>query len=181
MYGVIFDFLREYVIERHGGKATWEALLKANGFIYKVYFPVKEYPDEDIVKLAVTASEALKLPLPVVLEDFGSYVGPRLLSFYSMYVKHAEWRTFEIVENAGSNIHDTIHRHNPQRNPPQLSGTRESDRVLTVRYKSHRKMCPVVRGILRGLGEHFHESLTIQETQCMHQGASECVMRVTKV
>ncbi len=30
MYGVIFDFLREYVIERHGGKDTWQALLDDN-------------------------------------------------------------------------------------------------------------------------------------------------------
>ena len=31
MYGVIFDFLRSYVIERHGGRATWDALLKEAG------------------------------------------------------------------------------------------------------------------------------------------------------
>ena len=28
MYGVRFDFLRDYVIEKHGGESTWKALLK---------------------------------------------------------------------------------------------------------------------------------------------------------
>ena len=56
MYGVIFDFLRSYVIERHGGRATWDALLKEAGIGYKVYFPVAQYPDEEIVKLATTAA-----------------------------------------------------------------------------------------------------------------------------
>ena len=52
MYGMIFDFLREYVVERHGGKETWKALLDDNDYGYKIYFPVKEYPDEEIVALA---------------------------------------------------------------------------------------------------------------------------------
>lgn len=86
MYGVIFDFLREYVIERHGGKATWESLLKANGYGYKIFFPSIEYSDAEIVALATTASEALNVPLPDVLEDFGSFVAGRLLSFYHMYI-----------------------------------------------------------------------------------------------
>ena len=36
MYGVIFAFLRNYVIERHGGLETWNALLKANDYGYKI-------------------------------------------------------------------------------------------------------------------------------------------------
>lgn len=180
MYGVIFTFLKEYVTERHGGNATWQALLKANGHGYKMYFPVQDYPDEEIVAIANTAASALGLPLTAVLEDFGTYVGPRLMSFYPMYLQGKANNTFQLIEHAGANIHDAIHRHNPERKPPQLSGVRESDNVLVIHYRSHRKMCPVVRGIVRGLAQHFGENLDINETQCMYHGASECVMRVTK-
>lgn len=66
MYGVIFDFLRDYTIERHGGIDTWNALLGANGHSnHKIFFPTLEYPDEQIVALAQAASQALDLPLPV--------------------------------------------------------------------------------------------------------------------
>ncbi len=181
MYGVIFSFLREYVEERHGGEKTWRTLLKATtGQAYKLYLPVVDYPDEEIVALAQTASEALGLPLPDVLEDFGSYVGPRLMSFYPMYLKNDVDNTFDMIIHAGANIHDTIHRHNPERKPPKLSAHKESDNVLIIHYYSHRKLCHVVRGIVRGLGGRFNEELSIKETQCMYHGADECIIKVTK-
>jgi len=181
MYGVIFDFLRQYVVEKHGGKETWGALLKANGYNYKIYFPVEEYPDEEMVKLVSTASKALDLPIPVVLEDFGTYVGPKLTSFYGVYIKDESWKTFDVVEAAGNSIHDSIHSGNPKRQPPELSAARESDDLLVVKYRSHRKLCHVVRGILKGLGDQYGEQFEIDETQCMHDGADKCVMRVNRV
>lgn len=180
MYGVIFDFLRDYVIEKHGGKPTWEALLAANGYGYKIFFPVTEYPDEEIVALASTASEALEVPLPDVLEDFGSFVGTKLLSFYSMYVKDSSWKTFELIENAGGCIHHAIHQHNPKRKPPSITAKRENDDLLVIRYQSDRKMCAVVRGVVRGLGDHFKEKFVIEETQCMHHGAKECIFNIIR-
>lgn len=182
MYGVIFDFLREYVIEKHGGKDTWKALLEANGHsIYKVYFPVTQYPDEEIVGLATTASEALKLPLPAVLEDFGSFVAVKLVTFYHMYVRRDDWKTFEVIESAGSSIHEAVHRHNAKRNPPCITADILSENELILHYHSSRQLCDVVRGIVRGLGDHFGESFSINETQCMHDGADECTFEITRI
>jgi hypothetical protein len=181
MYGVIFDFLRDYVIEKHGGEDTWKALLKANGYGYKIFFPVTEYPDEEIVALAQTASEALDTPLPAVLEDFGAYVGNKLMTFYHMYAKDDGWATFDVIENAGGCIHHAVHKHNPLRKPPKLMAQRETNDLLVLRYQSHRKMCHVVKGIVRGLGERYGESFHIEETQCMHQGARECIMNVYRI
>ncbi|MCU7811209.1 MAG: heme NO-binding domain-containing protein [Candidatus Thiodiazotropha sp. (ex Notomyrtea botanica)] len=79
------------------------------------------------------------------------------------------------------NIHDVIHKHNPNRKPPRLSSQRESEDVLIVNYQSHRKLCPVVRGIIRGLGEMFSEYFDIDETQCMHHGMEKCIMHVTRL
>jgi len=184
MYGMMFDFLREYVIKNHGGTDTWRALLKASGQIeYKIYFPISEYPDEEIVTLATTAASALSLPLNDVLEDFGSFVGPRLMEFYRPYVEGHDQDVFTVVQYAGGHIHDQIHKHNPDRKPPLLSGQiSESDpRKMTVHYQSHRKMCPIVRGVLRGLATKFGEQLHISETQCMHDGADKCIINVIKL
>ncbi len=181
MYGVIFDFLRDYVIQNHGGKQTWETLLQASGqSVHKIYFPVTEYPDEEIVAIAKVAAEALSLPLPAVLEDFGIFTGKKLMTFYHMYVFSNEWKTFEVIEHAGKSIHHYIHKHNPARKPPQLSAERLSDNELMIHYYSARMMCPVVKGIVQGLARHFNEAFDIYEEQCMYHGASECVFRVTR-
>jgi len=184
MYGMMFDFLREYVIKTHGGVATWRALLKASSQSeYKIYFPISEYPDEEIVTLTTTAATALDLPLAAVLEDFGSFVGPRLMEFYRPYVEGHDQDVFTVVQYAGGHIHDQIHKHNPDRKPPLLSGEiSESDpRKMIVHYQSKRKMCSVVRGVLRGLGSKFGERLHIEETQCMHTGADKCTINVIKL
>jgi len=181
MYGVIFDFLRDYVIERHGGEDTWKALLKDNGYGYKIFFPVTEYPDEEMVALAQSASTALAIPLPAVLEDFGAYVGNKLMDFYHMYTKEDQWKTFDVIENAGGCIHHAIHRHNPQRKPPLILTHRETEDLLILRYQSHRKMCDVVKGVVRGLGERYGECFDIEETQCMHDGARECIICVSRL
>ena len=181
MYGVIFDFLRNYVIERHGGIDTWRTLLEASGQSrHKIYFPTGDYPDEEIVALAKSASEALQLPLTDVLEDFGTFVGPSLLTFYHMYVVSPEWKTFDVIEHASEHIHDVIHKHNPLRKPPLLKAERLSDDKMLITYRSDRKMCPVVRGIIRGMGDKFGESFIIQETACMYQGAPQCEFHVTR-
>ena len=182
MYGIIFTFLREYVEERHGGKETWRTLLKATtGQAYKLYLPVVDYPDKEIVALAQTASKALNIPLSAVLEDFGSYVGPRLMTFYPMYLKEDIDNAFDMIIYAGANIHDAIHRHNPDRKPPKLSAHRESDNVLIIHYQSQRQFCDIVKGVVRGLADKFDETLSVKETQCMHNGKAECIMIVTKI
>lgn len=180
MYGMIFEFLREYVQERHGGQQTWKALLKANNKEHKIYFPSIEYPDKEIVALAFTASKTLNLPLSAVLEDFGSFLSMRLLNFYHMYVDNKDWRTFEVIENAGGCIHHAINRHNPTRKPPRLTTRRRSNDEMLLQYQSQRKLCHVVKGIVRGLGENFHENVTIVETQCMLNGADSCVMKLNR-
>jgi len=181
MYGVIFDFLRDYVIERHGGEDTWKALLKANGYGYKIFFPVTEYPDAELFALAQTAAGALNTPLPAVLEDFGAYVGHKLMTFYHMYTKDDQWKTFDVIENAGGCIHAAVHKHNPLRKPPRLTAQRETNDLLVLRYQSHRKLCAVVKGIVRGLGERYGDTFYIKESQCMHSGAAECIINITRL
>jgi hypothetical protein len=178
MYGVIFDFLRSYVIAHHGGRATWDALLDEAGIGYKVYFPVAQYPDEEIVKLATAAAQMLKLPLTDVLEDFGKFVGPSLVTYYEMFVR-PEWRTFDVLENASAKIHDAIHRHNAKRNPPRLLTTRVDAHRIKLTYQSDRKLCFVAKGIVLGLSQKYGERIEVRETQCMHNGAERCHFEIT--
>ncbi len=181
MYGVMFGFLREYVVKEHGGEETWRTLMKSSGqSAYKIHFATVDYPDKEIVALAVSAAEALNLSVADVLEDFGSYVGPRLLEFYHFYIEGHDTDVFSVVQYAGGHIHDQIHAHNPDRKPPQLSAEILNPNKMKAHYKSDRKMCPVVRGVLRGLATKFGEEIRIEETQCMHSGASECIIMVTK-
>ncbi len=181
MQGVMFGFLREFLIERFGGKSTWRELLKAHGMEYKVFFPMKEYPDEELIRLVGTAASAFGYTQQEMFELFGSYVGPKLLQLYAPQVKRAT-STFEVAERTGICVHEMVHREENGGDPDlSIVTERESNDVLVVHYRSKRRLCAMIRGILHGFAAHYKELIEIAEAQCMLRGADECVIRVTRI
>jgi hypothetical protein len=179
MHGIIFTELRKYVDTKLGGDA-WGDLLNAAGLKGRMYLPIQEYPDAEAVTLVTTAAQITGLDAAVILQDFGVFIAPSLLGMYRTLVK-PEWRTLEVLEFTEGTIHKVVRARNPGAKPAELTAVRISETELHLTYGSHRKMCPVAKGIIKGLGLHFGEEITVVETQCMHQGASECKMVVEVV
>jgi len=48
-----------------------------------------------------------------------------------------------------------------------------------MHYRSKRRLCPVLRGLIEGVGMLFDEKLTVRETACVGTGADHCIMEVT--
>lgn len=176
MHGIIFAELRKYVDTKFGG-STWNTLLDGAGLKGKMYLPIQEYPDADVVALVTTASSATGMPVPAILEDFGEFIAPSLLGMYRTLVK-PEWKTLDVLEFTESTIHTVVRSRNPGAKPAELKGVRVSPTELHLTYTSSRKLCPIAKGIIKGLGKHYKEQLTVTESQCMHRGASNCQMTI---
>ena len=179
MHGIIFTELRKYVDTKLGGDA-WGDLLNAAGLKGRMYLPIQEYPDAEAVTLVSTAAQITGLDAAVILQDFGVFIAPSLLGMYRTLVK-PEWRTLEVLQFTEGTIHKVVRARNPGAKPAELTAVRISETELHLTYGSQRKMCPVAKGIIKGLALHFNEEITVVETQCMHQGASECKMVVEVV
>lgn len=52
-----------------------------------------------------------------------------------------------------------------------------SDEVV-ITYSSERKLCAVAKGIVKGIGAHFQERISIRESECMLKGAPACRISV---
>ncbi len=174
MHGVFFHFLKEYMQEKYGGKESWDSLLLANGYAYKVYFTIKEYPDEEFNALINMASRLLDIPSDHLIRDYGEFMVPHMLVFYATYLKDKSWRSLELIENVGTSIHHTVKRRNPDTRPPEMITERISRDQIVLRYRSERKLCVLLSGMIHGVGNHFGEHLEIREHDCMLNGASEC-------
>ncbi len=181
MHGVFFHFFKEYMEERYGGKETWESLLIANGCAYKVYFTVKEYPDEDLISLMVQASNLLDIPFAEMVGDYGRFLAPRMLRFYSTYIKDPNWKSLELMANVGQGIHHTIRTRNPDTSPPEIMTERLSQHQLRLRYSSPRRLCVLLEGMIRGVGDYYGEELHLSETECVHHGGGECVFEIERL
>ncbi len=176
MHGVIFSRLKQYV-DGKLGRAAWTELLHESGIGDKIYLAVEAYPDEELVRLMMTASRTKQIPLPKLLEDFGRELVPMYLGMYGHLIK-PEWRTLDVIDHTEETIHKVVRIRNPGAMPPVLTTTRPSKNEVLLEYSSARRLCAVARGIIHGVAAHFDELVTIRESKCMLHGAPACLMSI---
>ncbi len=176
MTGITFSGLRKYV-ETRLGPGSWPALLKEAKQDGKMYLATQEYPDAQLVELVVAATRVTGLGAAAILEDFGEFIAPDLLSMFKASIKPA-WRTLDVLEHTEETLHKAVRLRNPGARPPELVATRKGPREVVIEYSSPRKLCAVAKGIARGIAKHYNENVEISEAACMHKGAPSCRISV---
>jgi predicted hydrocarbon binding protein len=175
MHGLIFTELKRYV-ETKFDHATWEKLLENAGLKHQLYGTANVYPDQDIIKLVTTACTMTGLPANAILEDFGEFIAPGLVEQYAFLISPS-WKLLDFLANTEETIHKVV-RFNKGVTPPKLSATRVADDRLVIRYNSSRKMCALLKGIVKGAAKIYKEPVSIVESHCMLAGDPECVVTV---
>src|SRR5437016_13340478 len=179
MHGIVFVELRKFVNEKLGAQA-WNELLKNAGLTEKVYMPIAEYPDAEIVSLASTAASMTGNSVAQVLEGFGEFIASDLLGMYRTLVR-PEWKTLDLLEHTEKTIHEVVRMKNRGASPPRLTVERlGADRVM-IHYSSQRLMCALAMGIVKGLAKHYKEEVKMEQTRCMLEGAPACLIVVETV
>ncbi|EGF33199.1 hypothetical protein IMCC9480_951 [Oxalobacteraceae bacterium IMCC9480] len=175
MKGIIFNLLEE-AVSKEFGDATWDKLLdEAN--LSGAYTSLGNYADGEVVALVGAASKALNLPPRDILRWFGQRALPMLAVRYpDFFVGHAGTRSFLLTLN--SIIHPEVHKLYPGASTPVFDFGVSDDGGMIIGYSSPRKMCTLAEGFVLGAAEHFHEQAEITQPQCMHDGASRCVLHV---
>jgi predicted hydrocarbon binding protein len=175
MHGLIFSELKRYVETKFDAK-TWNALLENAGLKGNMYIAAAVYPDNDILALVNTACNMTGLTANAVLEDFGEFIAPQLIGQYSFLVK-PEWSFLDFLCNTEETIHKVVRFHQGV-TPPRLAVTRLSDDKAMISYDSARRMCALLKGIVKGAAKHYKEDVSVLESRCMLQGDPACVVTV---
>lgn len=178
MHGIVFNELKRYADTKHGA-GTWKALLAKAGLDGKEYNPLSHYPDQEIAALVSAASAATRTPSALVLEDFGEFIAPSLLTMYANLIL-PRWKTIDLIDETEGTIHAVVRQRVKDAAPPKLATKRVSPEEVILTYDSPRRMCSLAKGIARGLAKHFKETISIDEKQCMHHGAASCIIHFRK-
>ncbi len=178
MHGTIFAELKKFVTEK-AGLDTWNAILEKSGSKRTVFLVTEAYPDQELVALVGAASQLLQKPVPDILQAFGEFIVPDLAKIYRALIK-PEWGLLDLLENTESVIHTTIRLKDPAAEPPRLKCSRPNASEVVITYTSQRKLCPVAKGIVKGLADFYHEKVDISESSCMLKGDSQCLISVKK-
>ena len=176
MYGIIHTELKNYVVSKLG-EAGWVSLIAETGLVLKAYFPSETYPDEEVRAIVSAAAHRMGNSEQDVLQEFGTFLAPTLLTVYKPLVK-PEWRTLDLIENTEQTIHKVVRRKDPGALPPELRAARISKDEVIITYASRRRMCSVAKGIAAGVAKHYAETISITDLECMHNGNPQCRLSV---
>jgi hypothetical protein len=176
MHGLIHLQLQRFIESRHGAEG-WRELNRRAGLESRVITALQAYPDEDMTRLVTEAVGLTGVPAPDLLEAFGQFLAPVYLSVYGSLVK-PDWRTLDLLENTERTIHRVVRVRQPGATPPVLSVARTSNTEAILTYGSHRRLCAVARGIIRGVATHYEERVHINEGTCMLRGSDVCRISV---
>lgn len=172
MKGIIFNLVEEVVVGTHG-EAAWDDILDAAG-VEGSYTSLGSYPDEDLFRLVGAASTALDLPADDVIRSLGQGAIPLLAERYPAFFEHDSTRSFLLTLN--DIIHPEVRKLYPGADVPEFEFGETSGDDLVLGYRSPRKLCALAEGFILGAAAHFREHVTIDQPQCMHQGADSCVL-----
>jgi len=178
MHGIVFVELEKFVTHTHGSNA-WAQLTSHVGVAGKIYLPINEYPDSEIKSLVTAASSLTNVPPSAILESFGEFLTPSLLSMYG-HLLLPQWTSLDVIEHTEGTVHTVVRLKNPGAHPPKLKASRPSPDEVLLQYSSPRQLCFLAIGIGRGLGRHFRENLMIRQQACMHRGDSACEISFRK-
>jgi len=176
MHGIIHAQLKQFVETTHGADA-WKAVLAEAGLGNKVYLSNTSYRDDEAVAIVIAASKLTSLPADDILEAFGEFIVPALMSTFRSMVKPG-WKTMELLLNTEETIHKAVRLKNPGAAPPRLRFEQTGPNTLQFNYDSPRRMAAVAKGIMKGVARHYGERVGIEEGKSP-DGASEMTITIS--
>jgi hypothetical protein len=177
MKGSIFKGIQD-LVESKFGRAAWQKVAAEAGCVEPFFIAGEDYPDETAVLLIAAAARATSMTEDEVMIEFGKYwVLNTAKSAYPtlLHIAGDCARSFLLNMNR---VHDLVTRNLLGAHPPRFEYDTTEDGALLIHYSSKRMLCPILRGLIIGVGMHFQEDLKVDEITCMRTAGDRCTMKV---
>lgn len=177
MKGIVFVALAEMVQERYGFKA-WNDLIESSNLESNgIYTNSMSYDDKEALILLEKISTKLNKSQSDVLKIFGIFLMKYFIKRYPQYFQTDDFISFMMLVEG--KIHADLKIVSTESRPPLIKcKVIEEKKVISVIYKSDRKMCSLAIGLIKGASHHFLENIEIEHLKCMHDGHDECELLV---
>jgi hypothetical protein len=174
VHGLICFQLKCFVEQRHGSQ-VWGDLQRDLHLSPRAYQPTEEYLDAEILSLLTALGTITGQPADALLEEFGAFLAPQLVSIYSVMFR-AEKSTLALLAVTEDVIHRVIRLRQPSTSPPVIKCLWRVENEMELIYSSPRKLCALAKGIVRGIAHCFDESVNIIDRACVHRGDPYCCL-----
>jgi hypothetical protein len=130
------------------------------------------------MKLVAMAAARLNVSASDVIRWFGRKALPLLTKkFPELFAGHKSTRPFLLTLNRI--IHPEVKKIYPGADVPEFEYDTSSTTVLTMKYRSARKLCALGEGLIEGAAAYYGERVAIEQLECMNRGDASCIFRLT--
>ncbi|HIJ84046.1 MAG: Heme NO binding domain protein [Magnetococcales bacterium] len=178
MHGIIFLAFEDFLGSRLGSD-SWPQALEQAGLANVEFSPEQFYPDQSAFSLFSVGASMLGLSRDAMLNQFGHHLAPGLVEMgRSTGIIHENWKTMDILEHLNTDILPSFSNPQSDSQAPDIRTYRLKHGEVAVAYVSKRKLCSLLKGILQGMREIFHEPVAFKEPVCMLNHAPLCRLSV---
>jgi predicted hydrocarbon binding protein len=173
VHGLIFVSLRDYLAAEHGA-AKEQAVMESEPF----YFVSEAYPDELFVALLDRACRVTGMSRERLLHAFGVFTAEKTFArlYPALFALSPNAHTFLL--GVETSIHDIVRVAMPEARPPELDVSETEKGAVSIVYRSPRRLCALLRGLVEGTARHYREKVRIEELACMDRGDDACRFEV---
>ena len=179
MKGMIFNLFEHFICDAFT-EESWDKILENSQLIHgnETYIP-KAFADEDFKCLVVTANRELNIAVPDLLEMFGKYSFPHFMDKFSSYFENVTC-SFEVIKRIDEIINKDMRAALPDDYLPEVIIRPVDGQIIELEYKSKRKLCEFLEGLILGCAHHYRDKIQIHHHHCLHYGHDFCGLRIVK-
>jgi len=178
MKGIIFNLLEKFIVEKLGDDRYEEIMEGCELETREPFVGPGSYPDGDLFALAGKAAEAIGAPLPDTLRAFGRFCIPELAGRFPAFFKpHDNPKSF--LKTVDDIHYLEVVKLYEDAEPPHFEYEDPAPGRLVMRYRSRRRLCRLMEGLIEGVGDYYKTTIRYKQTACMLDGgADECVFEL---
>lgn len=176
MKGVVFNLLESFIQERFGPETLEQVLDLCSFTTTEPFVGPGTYPDADLLQFASKAASHTGVVLDEAVKEFGRYCFPRLLGMLGAPGRYTDSRS--LLRELDSVVHVEVRKLMRGARTPQFTTRDTGPQTLTLEYRSSRKMCAFLEGLLVGMADHFNEDVTMRHEHCQLRGDKACVLHL---
>jgi predicted hydrocarbon binding protein len=169
VHGLIFVSLRDYLVAEHGAATEADVMAGEGRFLVS-----EAYPDERFTSLVERACLVTGLSQDALLSDFGAFTAEKTFArlYPALFDRTGSARSFLLTVE--TRIHEVVRVAIPDAFPPELEVSEIGESAVSIVYRSPRRLCTMLRGLVEGTARHYGEDAEIEERTCVHRGDDEC-------
>ena len=168
MKGFIFSYLTDYVEESFGLALVDELLTEIDLPSKGIYVAYESYAFSELVALVSAVSEKKQIPLEDLLEGFGRFVFPHLITRHD-YIITDYSNPLDLIAGIENHIHIEVRKLYEDAELPKFTNVLQTKNKLVINYTSQRELAHFAIGLIKETLGHFNKQGSISMEKLTNQ------------